>query len=50
LKKLSKILIIICLIVFNLEIEHPAGILKIKSAKTILGGDKNRNLLLDYFV
>ena len=43
-KKLSKFLIIICLIVFNPVIVNSAEILQIKSSNTILLGDQNRNL------
>ena len=45
-KKLSKILIIICLIVFNPTIVNSAEILQIKSSNTILIGDQNRNLTI----
>ena len=43
-KKVSKILIIICLIFFNPVIVNAAEILQIKSSNTILVGDQNRNL------
>ena len=43
-KKLSKILIIICLITLNPVIVNSAEILQIKSSNTILVGDQNRNL------
>jgi len=46
LKKLSKILIIICLIVLNPVIVNSAEILQIKSSNTILVGDQNRNLTI----
>jgi len=49
LKKLSKILIIICLIVFNPVIVNSAEILQIKSSNTILVGDQNRNLTIGLF-
>tara|TARA_B100000886_G_scaffold72061_1_gene46106 strand:- start:9 stop:359 length:351 start_codon:yes stop_codon:yes gene_type:complete len=49
LKKLSKFLIIICLIVFNPLIVNPAEILQIKSSNTILVGDQNRNLTIGLF-
>ena len=49
LKKLSKFLIIICLIVFNPAIVNSAEILQIKSSNTILVGDQNRNLTIGLF-
>jgi len=49
LKKLSKILIIICLIVVNPVIVNSAEILQIKSSNTILVGDQNRNLTIGLF-
>ena len=48
-KKLSKILIIFCLIFFNPILVHPAEILQIKSSNTILVGDQNRNLTIGLF-
>ena len=48
-KKLSKILIIICLIVLNPVIVNSAEILQIKSSNTILVGDQNRNLTIRLF-
>ena len=48
-KKLSKILIIICLIVLNPIIVNSAEILQIKSSNTILVGDQNRNLTIRLF-
>ena len=48
-KKLSKILIIICLIVLNPVIANSAEILQIKSSNTILVGDQNRNLTIGLF-
>ena len=48
-KKLSKILIIVCLIVFNPVIVNSAEILQIKSSNTILVGDQNRNLTVSLF-
>ena len=48
-KKLSKILIIIFLIVLNPEIVNSAEILQIKSSNTILVGDQNRNLTIGLF-
>jgi len=49
LKKLSKILIIICLILLNPVIVNSAEILQIKSSNTILVGDQNRNLTIGLF-
>ena len=48
-KKLSKILIIVCLIVLNPLIVNSAEILQIKSSNTILVGDQNRNLTIELF-
>ena len=48
-KKLSKILIIICLIVLNPAIVNSAEILQIKSSNIILVGDQNRNLTIGLF-
>ena len=48
-KKLSKILIISCLIVLNPVIVNSAEILQIKSSNTILVGDQNRNLTIGLF-
>ncbi len=48
-KKLSKILIIICLIFLNPVIVNSAEILQIKSSNTILVGDQNRNLTIRLF-
>ena len=48
-KKLSKILIIVCLIVLDPVIVHSAEILQIKSSNTILVGDQNRNLTIGLF-
>ena len=48
-KKLSKILIIICLIFLNPVIVKSAEILQIKSSNTILVGDQNRNLTIGLF-
>ena len=48
-KKLSKCLIIICLIVLNPVIANSAEILQIKSSNTILVGDQNRNLTIRLF-
>ena len=45
-EKLSKILIIVCLIVLNPLIVNSAEILQIKSSNTILVGDQNRNLTI----
>jgi len=49
LKKLSKILIVVCLIVLNPVIVSSAEILQIKSSNTILVGDQNRNLTIGLF-
>jgi len=49
LKKLSKILIIICLILFNPVTVNSAEILQIKNSNTILLGDQNRNLTIGLF-
>jgi len=49
LKKLSKILIIVCLIILNPVIANSAEILQIKSSNTILVGDQNRNLTIGLF-
>ncbi len=48
-KKLSKILIIINLIVLNPVIVNSAEILQIKSSNIILVGDQNRNLTIGLF-
>ena len=48
-KKLSKLLIIICLIVFNPLAVNSAEILQIRSSNTILVGDQNRNLTIGLF-
>ena len=48
-KKLSKILIIICLFIINPVIVNSAEILQIKSSNTILVGDQNRNLTIRLF-
>ncbi len=48
-KKLSKILIIVCLIVLNPVVVNSAEILQIKSSNTILVGDQNRNLTIGLF-
>ena len=48
-KKLSKILIIGCLIFLNPVIVNSAEILQIKSSNTILVGDQNRNLTVRLF-
>ena len=48
-KKLSKILIIACLIVLNPVIANSAEILQIKSTNTLLVGDQNRNLTIGLF-
>ena len=48
-KKLSKFLIIICLIFLNPVIVNSAEILQIKNSNTILVGDQNRNLTIGLF-
>ena len=48
-KKFSKILIIVCLIVLNPVMVNSAEILQIKSSNTILVGDQNRNLTIGLF-
>ena len=48
-KKLSKFLIIVCLIVLNPVIVNSAEILQIKNSNTILVGDQNRNLTVGLF-
>ena len=48
-KKLSKFLIIACLIFINPLIVNSAEILQIKSSNTILVGDQNRNLTIGLF-
>ena len=49
LKKLSKFLIIVYLIVLNPLIVNSAEILQINSSNTILVGDQNRNLTIGLF-
>ena len=48
-KKLSKFLIIICLIFIHPVIVNSAEILQIKNSNTILVGDQNRNLTVGLF-
>ena len=48
-KKLSKILILVCLVFLNPIIVNSAEILQIKSSNTILVGDQNRNLTIRLF-
>ncbi|WP_288261996.1 hypothetical protein [uncultured Prochlorococcus sp.] len=48
-KKLSKTLIIVCLIVLNPVMVNSAEILQIKNSNTILVGDQNRNLTIELF-
>ena len=48
-KKVSRILIIVCLIVLNPLVVNSAEILQIKSSNTILVGDQNRNLTIELF-
>jgi len=49
LKKISKFLIILCLIVLNPLIVDSAEILQINNSNTILVGDQNRNLTIRLF-
>ena len=49
LKKLTKILIIVCLVFLTPVIVNSAEILQIKSSNTILVGDQNRNLTIGLF-
>ncbi len=48
-KKISKILILFCLIVLNPLIVNSAEILQINKSNTILVGDQNRNLTIRLF-
>ena len=48
-KKISKFLIIFCLIVLNPLIVNSAEILQINNSNTILVGDQNRNLTIRLF-
>ena len=48
-KKISKILIIICLLILIPAKVNSAEILQIKSSNTILVGDQNRNLTIGLF-
>ena len=48
-RKLSKILIIICLIFLNPIVVNSAEVLQIKSSSSILVGDQNRNLTIGLF-
>ena len=48
-KKLSKILLVVSLIILNPVIVNSAEILQIKSSNTILVGDQNRNLTIRLF-
>ena len=48
-KKLSEIIIVICLVLLNPVIVNSAEILQIKSSNTILVGDQNRNLTIGLF-
>ena len=48
-KKLSKIIIIICFIILNPVVVNSAEILQIKNSNTILVGDQNRNLTIGLF-
>ena len=47
--KLTKLLIIVCLIVLDPVIVNSAEILQIKNSNTILVGDQNRNLTIRLF-
>jgi len=49
LKKLSKLLLVLFLIILNPAIVNSAEILQIKSSNTILVGDQNRNLTIGLF-
>jgi len=49
LEKLSKFLLIICLIILNPVVVNSAEVLQIKSSNTILVGDQNRNLIIGLF-
>ena len=48
-KKLLKILFIVCLIILHPVIANSAEILQIKDSNTILVGDQNRNLTVGLF-
>ena len=48
-KRLSKILILVCLIFLNPLLVNSAEILQIKNSNTILVGDQNRNLTISLF-
>ena len=48
-KKLLKILILVCMIILNPVVVNSAEILQIKSSNTILVGDQNRNLTIGLF-
>ena len=48
-RKLLKILIVICLIILNPLVVNSAEILQIKNSNTILVGDQNRNLTIRLF-
>ena len=48
-KKLLKILILVCIIILNPVLVNSAEILQIKSSNTILVGDQNRNLTIGLF-
>jgi len=49
LKKLLRILILVCIIILNSVVVNSAEILQIKSSNTILVGDQNRNLTIGLF-
>ena len=48
-KKLLRILILVCIIILNSVVVNSAEILQIKSSNTILVGDQNRNLTIGLF-
>ena len=48
-KKLLRILILVCIIILNSVVVNSAEILQIKSSNTILVGDQNRNLTIRLF-
>ena len=48
-KKLLKILILVCMIILHPVVVDSAEILQIKSSNTILVGDQNRNLTIGLF-
>ena len=48
-KKISKLLVILSLVILNPVIVNSAEILQVKSSNTILVGDQNRNLTIRLF-